>query len=210
MSRQDDFPVPHEHQFYRTTLKGLFSLDLRTAGTFWSRSRSGFQNLDKLRLEEARERRLLEVNLDGGVAYRLPDEERIQRIAALFRGLSRLAGGAKQGLHYTDVSPSLLIMAVARGGNHLFSHCVTADSKGLPAIQTDALAETLQVFRDQIRSPLYVGWPRGYLGEQREPVLARLHEAAGKAEVPLVLGHPRTVLESLADLQRPENREWLV
>nr|WP_322494893.1 hypothetical protein [Chloroflexus sp.] len=28
MSRHEGNPVPHEHQFYRTTLKGLFSLDL--------------------------------------------------------------------------------------------------------------------------------------------------------------------------------------
>ena len=34
MSRHDGDPVPHEHQFYRTTLKGLLSLDLRACGTF--------------------------------------------------------------------------------------------------------------------------------------------------------------------------------
>ena len=30
MSRHEGDPVPHEHQFYRTTLKGLLSLDLHS------------------------------------------------------------------------------------------------------------------------------------------------------------------------------------
>ncbi len=34
MARQEGPPVPYEHQFYRTTLKGLFSLDLYSCGTF--------------------------------------------------------------------------------------------------------------------------------------------------------------------------------
>ena len=31
MSRHEGDPVPFEHQFYRTTLKGLFSLDLHSS-----------------------------------------------------------------------------------------------------------------------------------------------------------------------------------
>src|SRR6185312_5073869 len=34
MSRHEGNPVPHEHQFYRATLRGLFSLDLHASGTF--------------------------------------------------------------------------------------------------------------------------------------------------------------------------------
>src|SRR5262249_37406262 len=41
MSRHDGDPVPHEHQFYRTVLKGLLSLDLHAAGTFSYRNRTG-------------------------------------------------------------------------------------------------------------------------------------------------------------------------
>src|SRR5690606_12570411 len=35
----------HQHQFYRTTLQGMFSLDLSATGTFTNQFRSGFQNL---------------------------------------------------------------------------------------------------------------------------------------------------------------------
>jgi CRISPR-associated protein Cst2 len=50
MSRHEGNPVPHEHQFYRTTLKGLFSLDLWACGTFSYRNRTGFRNLDDERV----------------------------------------------------------------------------------------------------------------------------------------------------------------
>ncbi|MCI0559449.1 MAG: type I-B CRISPR-associated protein Cas7/Cst2/DevR, partial [Nitrososphaera sp.] len=42
MSRHEGNPVPHEHQFYRTTLKGLFSLDLMACGTFSYRHKTGY------------------------------------------------------------------------------------------------------------------------------------------------------------------------
>jgi CRISPR-associated protein Cst2 len=46
MTRHEGDPVPYEHQFYRATLHGLLSLDLSTAGKFYYRRRTGFQNLD--------------------------------------------------------------------------------------------------------------------------------------------------------------------
>src|SRR6266496_6462650 len=49
MSRHEGNPVPHEHQFYRATLKGLFSLDLSACGTFSYRNKTGFRNLDDIR-----------------------------------------------------------------------------------------------------------------------------------------------------------------
>ncbi len=50
MSRHEGDPVPHEHQFYRTTLKGLFSLDLGASGTFSYRKKTGYRNLDDERI----------------------------------------------------------------------------------------------------------------------------------------------------------------
>jgi CRISPR-associated protein Cst2 len=58
MSRHEGNPVPHEHQFYRTTLKGLFSLDLHACGTFSYRDKTGFRNLDDFRIEKAKEQNL--------------------------------------------------------------------------------------------------------------------------------------------------------
>src|SRR5215207_7977142 len=101
MSRHDGDPVPHEHQFYRTTLKGLFSLDLGRAGTFTYQNRTGYRNLDDVRRTLASDEGL--EHLEREKAYRLPPDQRLARVTALLRGLAVLDGGAKQALHYTDV-----------------------------------------------------------------------------------------------------------
>ncbi|MFQ5892505.1 MAG: type I-B CRISPR-associated protein Cas7/Cst2/DevR, partial [Candidatus Methanofastidiosia archaeon] len=43
MARQEGDPVPYEHQFYSTVLKGIFSLDLDSVGVFHSKNRTGFK-----------------------------------------------------------------------------------------------------------------------------------------------------------------------
>ncbi|MGQ9677585.1 MAG: type I-B CRISPR-associated protein Cas7/Cst2/DevR, partial [Chloroflexota bacterium] len=161
MSRHEGDPVPYSSQFYRATLKGLFSLDLHACGTFWYRQKSGFRNLDDVRIEEAKKAGLEEVK--GEKAYRLRFEQRLQRITTLFEGMALLEGGAKQALHYTDVAPALVVLAVTKGGNHIFGHIVGANSRGLPELKIEALQEALTVFRDDILSDVYVGWVRGYL-----------------------------------------------
>ena len=82
--------------------------------------------------------------------------------------MALLEGGAKQALHYTDVAPAFCIMAVTRGGNHIFGHIIGATNKGLPTVKHEALKEALTTMRDEILSPIYVGWVRGYLDEQRQ------------------------------------------
>ncbi|WP_322792813.1 type I-B CRISPR-associated protein Cas7/Cst2/DevR, partial [Bellilinea sp.] len=120
MARQEGDPVPHEHQFYRATLQGLFSLDLNAAGTFTYADRTGYLNLDEPRIRLAEQKQLQ--HLPALKAYRLPTAERLQRVRALFSGLAALSGGAKQTLHYTDVSPDIVFLAVTKGGNNLFGH----------------------------------------------------------------------------------------
>ncbi|MGQ9513131.1 type I-B CRISPR-associated protein Cas7/Cst2/DevR [Thermodesulfitimonas sp.] len=201
MSRHEGDPVPHEHQFYRATLKGLFSLDLKASGTFWYRQKTGFRNLDGVRIEEAKKAGL--IHLSEEKAYRLPLDQRIQRVAALFEGMAILDGGAKQTLHYTDVAPPLVIMAVTKGGNHVFGYTVGANGKGLPELKVEALKEVLTVFKNEILSDVYVGWVRGYLDEER----AKLEAFAGTSEGARVkISHPREAFKSLiALLKDPEN-----
>lgn len=205
MARQEGDPVPHEHQFYRTTLKGLFSLDLHASGTFWYRNKTGFRNLDDVRVALAEKEGL--VKLEGEKAYRLPLPDRANRIATLFDGLATLEGGAKQSLHYTDVAPDVAIMAVTRGGNHIFGHVVGSTSRGLPELNIAALEETLKVFGEDIVSDVYVGWVRGFLDEER----TKLEQFAETFEgVRIFIGHPRDAFQRLAaDLRRSENFDWL-
>jgi CRISPR-associated protein Cst2 len=210
MSRHEGDPVPHEHQFYRTALKGLFSLDLYSCGTFSYRQKTGFRNLDDVRIELAKEKEL--EHLEAEKTYRLPFDERLQRISALFEGLAHLEGGAKQALHYTDVSPALLIMAVTKGGNHIFGHVVGAARRDLPELKIDALREALTVFKDDILSDIYVGWVKGYLDEERAKFEAaldneeELHAFSGRIRI----SHPREAFQTfVADLGKPENTSWL-
>ncbi len=192
MSRHEGDPVPHEHQFYRTTLRGLFSLDLHAAGTFSYRNKTGFRNLDDERIKIASERNL--EHIEAEKSYRLPQSERLQRVSALLDGLARLEGGAKQTLHYTDVAPPLIMLAVTKGGNHIFGHAVGATGKGLPTVKTEALDEVMQVFAEEILSPIYVGWAQGYLDDERAKFEAW---AADKEDVQI--SHPRKAYQALIE-----------
>jgi CRISPR-associated protein Cst2 len=210
MSRHEGDPVPHEHQFYRTTLKGLFSLDLHASGTFSYRQKTGFRNLDDERIKLAEENGLEPVEDDK--SYRLPLDERVQRISALFEGLAHLEGGAKQALHYTDVAPALVILAVTKGGNHIFGHVIGATGRGLPELKIDALKEALTIFADDILSAVYVGWVKGYLDDERAKFEAAL---GGEGQLAVFadkvqLSHPRQAFQALvADLKKTKNAHWL-
>jgi CRISPR-associated protein Cst2 len=210
MSRHEGDPVPHEHQFYRTTLKGLFSLDLHACGTFSHRQRTGFRNLDDVRIECAKEEGL--EDLEDAKSYRLAFDERLKRVSALFEGLAHLEGGAKQTLHYTDVTPALVILAVTKGGNHIFGHVVGATGRGLPTLKHEALQEAMTVFADDILSDVYVGWVRGYLDDERAKFGAALDEGGQLASfaAKVRLSHPREAFQALvAKLNQAENAGWL-
>lgn len=205
MSRHEGDPVPHEHQFYRATLKGLFSLNLKSAGTFSYRQKTGFRNLDNIRIEKAKKEGLQEI--PGQKAYRLPLEQRVKRITTLFEGMAVLDGGAKQTLHYTDVAPVVAIMAVIKGGNHIFGHIINANGRGLPELNIEALKESLRVFKEEILSDIYIGWVRGYRDEER----AKIEALAAQPDYNnLKICHPREAFKSLsAALGDDKNKAWL-
>ncbi|MBW7883427.1 MAG: type I-B CRISPR-associated protein Cas7/Cst2/DevR [Caldilineaceae bacterium] len=215
MARQEGNPVPHEHQFYRTTLKGLFSLDLTACGRFSCRQKTGYRNLDDQRIEEAK-RAGLEYS-ESDKSYVLPIQQRIERITALFEGIAHLDGGAKQTLHYTDVSPAVTFVAVTKGGNNIFGHVVGANAHGLPELQIDALAEALKVFKDDILSDIYIGWVKGYLRDER----AKLEQAIQKGgaldasglfngRLEIHIAHPREILAQLiAEIKEHAHSGWL-
>ncbi len=205
MSRHEGNPVPHEHQFYRATLKGLFSLDLHACGTFSYRQKTGYRNLDDNRVQLAREQNLQ--HLEAAKSYRLPIDQRLQRVSTLFEGLSQLEGGAKQTLHYTDVAPALVIMTVTKGGNHIFGHVVGPNGRGLPELKIEALKEALTVFEPEILSDVYVGWVQGYLDEERARLEAFARTEAGAR---IRISHPREAFKALAEaFVKDANKPWL-
>ncbi len=207
MTRQEGDPVPHEHQFYRTTLHGLFSLNLSTAGTFLYSRRSGYQNLDAVRRKQA-EAGSLE-HIPGEMAYRLSLDERVRRVRALLEGMARLEGGAKQTLHYTDVSPALVILAVTRGGNNIFGYITQADTKGELRVHVPALEEALRVFANDILSPVYVGWKEGFCIPERERFLADPFVAQALADGRMRISHPREAFQAVAGAFDAHGKDWM-
>ncbi|MCL6590007.1 MAG: type I-B CRISPR-associated protein Cas7/Cst2/DevR [Firmicutes bacterium] len=205
MSRHEGDPVPHEHQFYRAVLKGLFSLDLAAAGTFTYKARTGYKNLDSKRIEIAKESKL--EFLEAEKAYRLPKPERIQRVSALLNGLAVLCGGAKQALHYTDVTPAVFMAAVFKGGNNPLHYIVQADEKGQPAVNETAFREIVKVWRDQIISKIYLGWAAGFVDSQREKAQTIAGEMEKNGDIQFVTGHPREVINRM--IQDFKQSDWL-
>jgi CRISPR-associated protein Cst2 len=186
----------HGHEFYRAVLQAFFSLDLAQAGTFTNQRRTGFQNLGQENLKGAESQGL--TFAEHYAAYRLPVEQRIQRIQTLLRALGRIEGGAKQTLHYTDVTPAFVIAAVTRGGNHIFGRVVTTTSNGQPTIHAGALDQALTVFTDDLLSSVYIGRAEGFMENAAEPL----------AQVQGQVMHPRQALDALAaDLAG--HPEWL-
>lgn len=202
-SRHDGDPVPYEHEFYRAILRGLLSLDLRSAGTFTTTARSGFRNLDPVRVAQAKEQGLREL---GNDAYRLGDEERLRRVSSLLTGFARLTGGAKLAAHYTDVTPVALLFAVMRTGNNPFQYAVAAADHSVVRSQPSAVSQAIETWRDQIVSPVYLGWTAGFHDEVGSALADAVRASAGDAGA--VVGQPRTVLGRLVeDLAR--NPAWL-
>lgn len=204
---QDGDPVPHSHQFYRAVLKGQLSLDLGRAGLFTYTGKSGNQNLDEVRRDIA-DKAALE-HLPDQKAYRLSQEERAKRISALIQGLAELRGGAKQALHYTDVTPAAILLVVTQGGNNPLQYVVAADEKGQPRVNVEALKEAAIAWKDQFLSPIFVGWTTGFHDAERQKLETALEEL--KAEgIEFVLDHPRTVLKGIAeDLNGERGAGWL-
>lgn len=201
MSRHEGDPVPYSNQFYRATLKGLFSLNLSMCGKFSYKQKTGFRNLDEVRIEQATAKGL--ELLETEKAYRMSADQRLQRITTLFEGMARLEGGAKQTLHYTDVAPVVVILAVTKGGNHIFGHIIGANSKGLSELKVDAVTESLRVFGDDLLSDVYVGWVRGYADEERSKA-----EALAQTDSRIKIMHPREAYQALiADLK--QHPAWL-
>lgn len=102
----------------------------------------------------------------------------------------------------------LIFAAITRGGNHIFHHTVGANRQGQPEIKLPALAEALNVYRDTLLSPVYVGWVQGYLDEERAKFEAFVNQH-NQSDAPIFeIGHPRSVLHALVEAfgQHPD---WL-
>lgn len=190
MSRQEGYPVIHEHQFYRAILQGLFSLDLDLVGKFYYLQRTGFQNINHPSQEIINEYKLEHIPREK--YYRLDRTQRIERIQSLLKAIGRLQGGAKQTLHYTDVSPAAVIMAITPWGNHPFNYLFKQDQDKRLQIQEETL--TKAILDTKLSSPLYIGWKPGFAPEAYEKI-----QNLNIDKVKIIHSTPRMAFEALAD-----------
>jgi CRISPR-associated protein Cst2 len=156
-------PVLHQHQFYSTVLKGIFSLDLSRVGIFGSTARTGYKNLDKKYTEKSE----IKTAIDSAKAEQqngdwvMPKSVRVQRATDTIMALPFLSGGAKSALHLTDVTPKFIVLTVIEGGNHLFMN-ITAEKAGEPLINVKALKQVIIDYKDVLLSDVFIGKQEGF------------------------------------------------
>jgi CRISPR-associated protein Cst2 len=198
MSRHEGDPVLHEHQFYSTVFKGIFSLDISSIGVFQEVARTGFKNLDekyvaKPEIQEAVKESRAEKGQDG--TWKLPKETRIKRASDTIKALPFLSGGAKQTLHLTDVTPKFVVLAVIKGGNHLFMNIASNDPNSLINAQT--LHEVISDYQNEILSDVFIGRQEGFQDNLRTALDDLQKALEGKKTIHL--SSPKKAVEKFAE-----------
>jgi CRISPR-associated protein Cst2 len=118
-----------------------------------------------------------------------------------------MEGGAKQALHYTNVTPPVVVFAVTKGGNHIFNYIIGANGHGLPTLKIEALKEVLDIYKEEILSDIYVGWVKGYMDEERQKLIDFAKEGAGKG---LKIGHPKETFKDFIEaIKDGKNSSWM-
>ena len=166
MARQEGDPVPFEHEFYSTVLKGIFSLDLGCLGVFNETEKTGYRNMYPKLVELAKEKGLTN-NED---AWILDDETRVKRAQDVINSLPYLSGGAKASSHLTDVSPKILVLTAIDGGNHIFMNIVREENDEV-VFDLNAFDEVVKEYGDIIKSDIFIGTRTGFLKETQEEIM---------------------------------------
>lgn len=167
MARHDEGdPVPYEHEFYSTILKGIFSIDLASLGVFCESEKTGYRNMHPKLVELAEENGL---NHDNEY-WMLDDETRIKRAQDIINALPYLSGGAKNTSHLTDVTPKILVLAAIDGGNHIFMNIVREENEET-IFDIDALDEVINEYSDILKTDVYIGLRSGFLKDTQDKII---------------------------------------
>lgn len=167
MARHEGDPVPYEHEFYSTVLKGIFSLDLDSLGVFYASEKTGYRNMYPKLEENAEEKGLIKDEEND--RWIMPDDIRIKRAKEVIKALPYLQGGAKLTSHLTDVSPKFIILAAIEGGNHIFMNIVKEEN-GEPLIDIEAFKEVIDEYSDSLLTNIYIGHRKGFMDELDEDI----------------------------------------
>ncbi|RKY92019.1 type I-B CRISPR-associated protein Cas7/Cst2/DevR [candidate division KSB1 bacterium] len=184
MARHKGDPVPFEHQFYSTTLKGIFSLDISNLGVFTEVAKTGFKNLDEKYTETPQIKGAIEKSKaeKKNGQWILPKHERLKRCKETIAALPYIYSTTKGANHLTDVTPKFIILTVIEGGNHLFMS-ITNEDAGKPIINVSALKQVIIDYNDSILSDIYIGRQDGFLDSIKDELEALRTEIASVRRV---------------------------
>lgn len=167
MARQKEGnPVPYEHEFYSTILKGIFSIDLNSVGVFSESEKTGYKNMSKELLELAEENDLIH----EGSEWIMDKNIRVKRTQDIINALPYLSGGAKNTSHLTDVTPKILVLAAIDGGNHIFMN-VVREENGETIFDIDALDEVINEYSDILKTDIFIGLRSGFLKDTQNKII---------------------------------------
>jgi len=197
MARAEGDPVPYEHEFYSTVLQGIFSLDISRAGVFYTLSQAGFRNIDEELLEDSIAKSGAK-KIDD--VYVLPPDVRAKRCYETILALAYIYGGAKQTQHLTDVVPRFVLLALVKGGNHIFMNLASAEN-GQIKFNFDAFEKTLTDYADIIASDVYVGIYPGFLNGMDEEFNRRF-DGFKVGDNAVNISTPKQAIEKFAELIR--------
>lgn len=172
MTRQEGDAVPYGKDEYCAVMKGMFSLDMDSAGTFSMVERSGFKNINETMKKEMLSQGAQEIDDpiikdskgNSLKLIRIDNNTRTQRIKDTISALKIISGGAKLTTNLADVTPKFIILGTYNSGNHPFSHIVT-EKMGKPFVSVDALKEVINEYSNSLIGKLYIGKRKGFMDE---------------------------------------------
>ena len=199
MARQSEGdPVPYEHQFYSTILKGIFSLDLDSVGRFGEVAKTGYKNLDEAYVKtDDIKKSIKEIGAENenGHWY-IPTENRIKRAKESLAALNYIYSTTKGSGHLTDVTPKFIILAVVDGGNHIFMN-ITNDDTEKP-VNVDALKQVILDYDDIIKSDILIGKQSGFLDYLNDELETLSSSVSGSRTVQIL--SPKRAIENFVGI----------
>lgn len=197
-------PVIHEHEMYTANLAGDLLVDLPRVGSFEVGGKTTKPAFPSSVAESVLKNGGSKVTVRGVDCVCLPIAERRRRVAVLLRTMAMVKGGAKWSAHYGDRTPGLLILAPIKGGTNPFTR-VVRERQGTTHFDAGVLREEMTAWADELDGPVRVGWAPGFLSTQRERARGDLEDLLKDKK--LLLDHPRTILNGLADEFEARNHD---
>lgn len=185
-------PVLFTHQFYSNILKGIFAIDIDSAGVFMSLDKPGCKNLSNDLVKSYTEKGM---KIGDENKYAIPADIKEKRVTETLQALKYLNGGAMQTLHHTDVTPKAIVLACIDSGNNAFMDVFPHNDYEKGLINIDALNEVLEDYKDDLLSDVYIGWMSGF-GTERD--LQLQHFTAPKG-VKVNLSSPAKAIDGLVN-----------